>query len=149
MDPTNPTLCVDGVFWSNVITLWCTFLMKTLEQYACSQKALWRYEGSPLPLSISSIHIDTSTILCKYDQPTVTSECVMINVTVTNCQPHLTSLRCESFIDLLTEQNLIQFSIFFYSNPTGSEWMTYPHPKVTGIKWSGITTPSHSINSIN
>ena len=90
MDPTNPTLCVDGVFWSNVITLWCTFLMKTLEQYACSQKALWRYEGSPLPLSISSIHIDTSTILCKYDQPTVTSECVMINVTVTNCQPHLT-----------------------------------------------------------
>ena len=38
MDPTNPTLYVIGVFSSNVMALWCTFLKKALWRYGCFQK---------------------------------------------------------------------------------------------------------------
>ena len=55
MDPTNPTLCVIGIFVerNGVIT------QKALWRYGCPQKASWRNEGpiaNPPPHQ-KSIHI--------------------------------------------------------------------------------------------
>ena len=40
MAPPNPTLCVIGVFSSNVMALWYTSLKKALWRYGCFQKSV-------------------------------------------------------------------------------------------------------------
>ena len=40
MAPTNRTLCVIGVFSSDVIALWCTSPKKALWRYGCFQKSV-------------------------------------------------------------------------------------------------------------
>ena len=49
MDPTNPTLCVIGVFVSSVMALWCTFHKKALWRYGCYEESRYEVMKNPPP----------------------------------------------------------------------------------------------------
>ena len=68
MDPTNPTLCVIGVFCP---ALWRYGLLFSKKRYGvihALKKALWRYEGAPAPPWGTPVKFDSIYVKAMIEQ---------------------------------------------------------------------------------